>query len=159
LPFDLLQAGRRLSFCLGDLFPNLSYPVVASLNRSDLEALYRAQQQHKPGALGDNATKDFILRHVFEIAPEVIKQPSDLLRVLLRRHHQAQQIPALLEERLIQVLRQGARFEGWTLEEIILDRNAFHGFLQERWQPFIDRLAGVPTGTASANGMKYRGPL
>ena len=36
LPYDLLETGRKLSFNLGDLFPNLSYPVVASLNRSDL---------------------------------------------------------------------------------------------------------------------------
>ena len=35
LPFDLLQAGRRLSFNLGDIFPHLSYPVVAALDRSD----------------------------------------------------------------------------------------------------------------------------
>ena len=27
LPYDLLQAGRRLSFNLGDLFPSLSYSV------------------------------------------------------------------------------------------------------------------------------------
>ncbi|MBM3299151.1 MAG: BREX-3 system phosphatase PglZ, partial [Deltaproteobacteria bacterium] len=26
LPYDLLQAGRKLSFNLGDIFPNLSYP-------------------------------------------------------------------------------------------------------------------------------------
>ena len=34
LPYDLAQAGRRLSFGLGDLFPALAYPVVASLDRS-----------------------------------------------------------------------------------------------------------------------------
>ena len=82
LPFDLLQAGRRLSFNLGDIFPNLSYPVVEGLDRGDLDALYDAQKRHAPGQLGDNATKEFVLRHVFEIAPELIKQPSDLLRVL-----------------------------------------------------------------------------
>ena len=27
LPYDLLQIGRKLSFSLGDLFPNMSYPV------------------------------------------------------------------------------------------------------------------------------------
>ena len=78
LPYDLLQAGRQLSFTLGDVFPTLSYPVVAALDRSDLDVLYRAQQHQSPGALGDNASKDFILRHVFEIAPELLKQPSDL---------------------------------------------------------------------------------
>lgn len=159
LPFDLLQAGRELSFNLGDLFPNLSCPVVASLDRGDLETLYRAQQQHKPGVLGDNATKDFILRHVFEIAPELITQSSDLLRALLRRHHQAQRIPALLEQRLIHVLRQNARFEDWALEQIIADRDNFFGFLQERWQNFLDRLAGhVPTAP-DRKTMTYNGPL
>jgi hypothetical protein len=34
LPYDLLQAGRQLSFTLSDLFPTLSYPVVAALDIS-----------------------------------------------------------------------------------------------------------------------------
>ena len=84
LPEDLLQAGRRLSFSLGKIFPNLRYPIVTALDRSDLDALYEAQKRHAPGVLGDNATKEFVLRHVFEIAPELIRKPSDLLRVLLK---------------------------------------------------------------------------
>jgi hypothetical protein len=107
LPYDLLQAGRQLSFTLGEIFPTLSYPVVAALDRSNLDALYRAQQHQSAGALGDNASKDFILRHVFEIAPELLKQPADLLHVLLRRHYRGQRIPAMLDERFIQILRQG----------------------------------------------------
>ena len=62
LPFDLLHAGRKLSFNLGDIFPNLSYPVVTALDRGDLNALYAAQLRHAPGQLGDNATKEFVLR-------------------------------------------------------------------------------------------------
>ena len=48
LPYDLLQAGRQLSFNLGALFPNLSYPVVDALDRSDLDDLYEAQSGEKP---------------------------------------------------------------------------------------------------------------
>ncbi len=91
LPYDLLQAGRRLSFNLGEIFPNLSYPVVTALDRGDLDALYEAQKRHAPGVLGDNATKGFLLRHVFGISPELIRKPSDLLRVLVRRHYRGQQ--------------------------------------------------------------------
>ena len=141
LPYDLLQAGRRLSFNLGDLFPNLSYPVVAELDRGDLDALFRAQLQYTPGNMGDNATKEFALRHVFEIAPELIKQPSDLLRVLLRRHYRGRRIPAILDQRFIQVLRQNRLFEEWPLDKIISDREAFFAFLQERWPVFLDRYA------------------
>jgi hypothetical protein len=141
LPYDLLQAGRKLSFNLGDLFPKLSYPVVAALDRADLDALFDAQAKHAPGQLGDNATKEFVLRHVFEIAPELIKEPHDLLRVLLRRHYRGQRIPAILDERFIQVLRQNGLFEDWPLETIIPDREAFLAFLQERWPVFLDSLA------------------
>ncbi len=147
LPYDLLQAGRRLSFTLGDIFPNLSYPVVATLDRGDLDALYEAQKRHAPGQLGDNATKEFVLRHVFEIAPELIKQPSDLLRVLLRRHYRGQRIPADLDKRFIQLLRQNNAYDDWPLEMLVADREAFFTFLQERWPIFLDRfVAEAPDG-------------
>ncbi|MCK4788687.1 MAG: BREX-3 system phosphatase PglZ, partial [Desulfobacteraceae bacterium] len=140
LPYDLLQAGRRLSFNLGDLFPNLSYPVVAALDVQDLDPLFRAQLQHTPSSMGDNATKEFALRHVFEIAPELIKQPPDLVRVLLRRHYRGQRIPVTLDQRFIQVLKQNGLFEEWPLNEIVSDREAFFAFLQERWPIFLDCL-------------------
>lgn len=149
LPYDLLQAGRRLSFNLGEIFTNLSYPVVTALGRGDLDALYEAQKRHAPGVLGDNATKEFVLRHVFEIAPELIRKPSDLLRVLLRRHYRKQPIPAILDERFVQVLRQNDSFEGWPLEVIIPDREAFFAFLQERWPIFLDRCAAKGVRSAA----------
>jgi hypothetical protein len=149
LPYDLLQAGRRLSFNLGDIFPNLSYPVVTALDRGDLDTLYEAQKRHAPGQLGDNATKEFVLRHVFEIAPELIKQPSDLLRVLLRRHYRSQRIPIVLDERFIQLLRQRTLFDDWPLETLVSDREAFFAFLQERWPIFLDREA-----TKGASGVR-----
>ncbi len=139
LPYDLLQAGRQLSFNLGDLFPNLSYPVIATLDRGDLDALYHAQARQNPGKLGNNATKDFILRHVFEVAPELIKRSSDLLRILLRRHYQGQQVPAVLDERFMQVLRQNGSFDDWPLATILPDRQAFFDFLQKRWPRFVRR--------------------
>lgn len=161
LPFDLLQAGRRLAFDLGDLFPNLSYPVVAALDRADLEALFDAQTQYSPGRLGDNATKDFVLLHVFSVAPELMKQPSDLLRFLLRRHHQALRIPSLLDDRLVDVLFQNKQFSGWPLKQIVSDREAFFAFLQERWPIFLDRLvageAAVRKDTATYH-LEFPGP-
>ena len=164
LPYDLLQAGRRLYFNLGEIFPNLSYPVVAALDRGDLDALFRAQLQHMPGNMGDNATKEFALRHVFEIAPELIKQPSDLLRVLLRRHYRGQRIPAILDQRFIQVFRQNGLFEEWPLDKIVSDREAFFAFLQERWPAFLDRMVAPEQPRTvmedkAVYGLQYSGPL
>ncbi|MBM3298490.1 MAG: BREX-3 system phosphatase PglZ [Deltaproteobacteria bacterium] len=139
LPYDLLKAGRKLHFNLGEIFPNLSYPVVTTLDRGDLDALYEAQKRYAPGQLGENATKEFVLRHVFEIAPELVKQPSDLMRILLRRHYRGQRIPADLDGRFIQLLRQSSVFDDWPLETLAADREAFFAFLQERWPIFLDR--------------------
>ncbi len=139
LPYDMLQTGQQISFSLGNLFPNLSYAVVNALDRSDFDDLYQAQIQYKPKNLGDNATKDFVLRHVFDIYPELIKQVSDLLLILLRRHDRGQRIPAILDERLIQILREHQLFSTFPLETIIPDRQAFFAFLQERWSDFVRR--------------------
>ena len=142
LPYDLLHAGRRLSFSLGELFPGLSYPVVASLDQGDLATLHRAWKQEGTDRLGDDATKDFALLHVFQIAPALIRQPADLLRVLLRRHHRGERLPRILDDRLIHLLRRSGAFDSWPLEAIVPDRDAFFSFLQERWPLFLDRLAG-----------------
>ena len=137
LPYDLLQAGRKLSFNLGDLFPNLSYPVIEKLDRSLLDALFEAQRKSPLDRMGDNATKDYILRHVFGIAAELIANEVDLLRALLRLHYGKLQIPLMLAERLIQVLESHDAIKTWPLSEIVLDDEAFFAFLQERWPLFL----------------------
>ena len=143
LPYDLLQAGRKLPFNLGGLFPNLSYPVIEKLDRSLLDALFEAQRKSSPDRMGDNATKDFILRHVFGIAAELIANEVELLRALLRLHYGKLQIPLMLAERLIQVLKGHDGFKDWPLAEIVPDDEAFFAFLQERWPLFLSRLGSA----------------
>ena len=149
LPYDLLRAGRKLSFNLGELFPNLSYPVIEKLDRSLLDALYNAQRKSSFDRMGDNATKDFILRHVFGIAAELITNEVELLRALLRLHYGNIQIPHALAERFVQVLRGHGGFSTWPLDEIVPDDEAFFAFLQERWPVFLSRPGIMPLHTSS----------
>lgn len=141
LPYDLLRAGRKLSFGLASLFPYLSYPVVAELGKPELDALYEARSVHAPDRLGENATRDFVLQYVFGVVPALIKTQSDLLRVLLRRHYKEWDVSETLDERLVDLLRRSRRFKDWPLEEIVPSRVVFLSFLQERWPIFLDRLA------------------
>lgn len=144
LPYDLLQAGRQLSVSLGDLFPNLSLRIVGALDRSDLDALYEAQSRERlTGRLGDNRTSSFVLRHVFNVDPDTIRDDVSLLRFLLERHHKRLRIPEVLEDYLVSKLTEGGRFGEWPLDLLVRDREAFFAFLQERWPVFLDRLAGV----------------
>ena len=160
LPYDLLQAGRKLSFSLGDLFPNMSYPVVEQLDRSLLDSLFDAQKKTSPDRMGDNATKDFILRHVFGVAAELISTEVELLRFLLRLHYGNTAIPAMLACRLIEVFENNGSFKGWSLSQIIPDAEPFFGFIQERWPIFLETLEkpNQVKEDSSAYGLKVEGP-
>lgn len=162
LPYDLIQAGRSLSFHLGELFPWLSLPVVGALDRSDLDALYEAQARERlDRPLSRRQTEAFVLRHVFGIAPETIRSTSDLLRFLLERHYKGMRIPASLDERLVSDLRENAAFRDWPLEVILPDREGFFRFVQERWPMFLNRIAArSDTGkeTRATYGLEFSGP-
>lgn len=159
LPYDLLGAGRKLSFNMGDLFPNMSYPVIEQLDRSLLDSLFEAQCKSLPDRMGDNATKDYILRHVFGIAAELIVNDVELLRTLLRLHYGNLQLPLMLSERLIHVLKDHQGFKDWPLSEIIPDAEAFFYFLQERWPLFLSRQGkeNLVQEETSGYGLKYPG--
>ncbi len=159
LPYDLLGAGRKLSFNMGDLFPNMSYPVIEQLDRNLLDSLFEAQCKSLPDRMGDNATKDYILRHVFGIAAELIVNDVELLRTLLRLHYGNLQLPLMLSERLIHVLKDHQGFKDWPLSEIIPDAEAFFYFLQERWPLFISRQGkeNLVQEETSGYGLKYPG--
>ncbi len=144
LPFDVLLIARRLSFGLADLFSQFSYSTLRAVDPQYLDMLYEAQGRFNPGVLGENATKDFVLRHVFAIAAELIKSDSDLLRTLLRRHYRPQLMSSVFVDRLVLVLRQSGRFEGWPLAELLTDRSLFLAFLQERWPTFLSRFGQIP---------------
>ncbi len=150
IPYDLLEdaraSGRVLSFSLVEVFPSLAPNVVAELDPVHFDALSEAVSTVAPGTMGANATRDFVLRHVFGIAPELIKKPADLLRVLLRRHYRSQVLPPSLDARFIELLLQQRAWRQWPLERIVPDRKAFLSFLQERWPHFLlaKGLAPVP---------------
>lgn len=160
LPYDLLQAGRKLAFNLGNIFPNLSYPIIEKLDRSLLDALYDAQCKFRPDRMGDNATKDFILRYVFGITTGLIGSDTALLHALLHLHYGKRQLPLMLAERLIQILTDHNEFKNWPLSEIVPDAEAFFAFLQERWPLFLSMIGNSnhEQENSPEYGLKYAGP-
>ena len=129
LPFDLLQLSHRVSLRLQHLFPALGHSVLAAIDPADRAVLYTTVEKLQPGPLGDEATKDFALRHVYGVAPEAIVEPHDLLRVLLRLHYAQRRIPRVIGERLVAVLRRSASFSDWPLDAIVHGRAAFFRLL------------------------------
>ena len=151
LPFDLLEQAKRdrrlLSFSLAELFPSLAPHVLSELDRGDLDAVSAAQQLFKPEPLGENATRDFLLRHVFRLDPAQIQDDAELLRALLRRHYSGKIIPKSLDDRLIHLLRSTDRWQEWPLDQIVPSRCKFPGV-------FAGKVADIRASAPSLAGKR-----
>ena len=140
LPFDLLKAGRHLSFALHQLFPKLNYPVVAGLDRIYLDAVDEAYQKHDGVQLTERETKEFVLMHCFGIVPKLIKNSVDLLKLLLSLHSRRAYLPDFLSEHLLESLTNDVTFPSWPLSDIFSSREEFLRFLQDEWKLYLDSV-------------------
>jgi hypothetical protein len=166
LPSDVLGGARQLSFHLKEIFPKLSYTVVSKLDKMYFDDLFTAHEKHAHQAMGEALTKEFVLKHVFGTVPEVISSASDLLRLLLQRHYRQMDVPRLLDEHLISILRANPIFARWPLAAIVPNRAAFWQFLQERWPLFVEKAVSDLSPTqweehiaAEGAAMTYPGAL
>ncbi|KAA5538599.1 BREX-3 system phosphatase PglZ [Roseiconus nitratireducens] len=137
LPFDLLKAGRQLSFALHQLFPKLNYPVIAGLDRTYLDAVDESYQRHDGDQLTERETKEFVLMHCFGIVPKLVKTPVDLLKLLLSLHSRKVFLPEFLSDHLLNSLQEDKAFSKWPLEDVFSSREAFLRFLQEEWKLYL----------------------
>jgi hypothetical protein len=112
LPWDYLRLGRPVSLSLANLFPKLSYVVVCKIGAEHYEALFTAQSKHASQTLGESASKEFILTHIFRISPHLISRPEDLWRELLRLHFRDAALPLILADHVAHVLGDHPAFFG-----------------------------------------------
>jgi len=151
LPWDYLRQARRISLSLANLFPRLSYPVVRQVGAEHHEALFAAQAKHASQALGESATKEFVLTHIFKISPHLISRPEDLWRELLRLHYRDSSLPPVLADHVAHVLGDHAAFKDLPISELFASKSAMLRTVQDAWYRYLSRLgltgtrAGEPT--------------
>ena len=145
LPWDYLRQGHRVSLSLGTLFPRLSYPVVRLLDSTMRPALFEAQAHHARQDLGEIATKEFVLTHLFGISPHLVKSPPALWRELLRLHFGEAALPQVLAQYLGEVIGRHPGFEGLPVTEWFANKATALRVVQNAWYRHLNRL-GI-TGT------------
>lgn len=155
LPYDVLSAGRPRTIGLASLFPTLSPSVIAALDRGDLDLLGTGGSSPGAAPLGDTATKEFVLSHVFGADATRVRNPTDLLELLLRLHSSGRHLPAIVAEHMVGQLRRKGSFADWPLESLLANRDDFYAFLQERWPIFLHRLAGGKPETLGEEALPY----
>jgi hypothetical protein len=145
LPWDYLRQARTLSLSLAELLPRLRYAVVSQLDSEMLPALFEAQERYAHQPLGEAATKEFVLMHLFRISPHLITRPEDFWRELLRLHYRDSALPPVLAQHVGQVLGEHSDFNGMPIAELFAHKSLTLRVVQEAWFRYLAKL-GV-TGT------------
>ena len=148
LPWDYLRQARTVSLSLADLFPKLSYTVVRQIGAEYLEQLFEAQSKHASQPIGEAATKEFVLMHIFRISPHLITRPEDLWRELLRLHYRDGDLPQVLASHVAYVLADHDAFKGLPLAELFSSKSVLLRVVQDAWYRYLAQrgIAGMRTG-------------
>ncbi|MCP5511448.1 MAG: BREX-3 system phosphatase PglZ [Leptospiraceae bacterium] len=158
LPYDLLQTGRKLTYSLGSIFPNLSYRVISILDKSLLDLLFDAQSRNPPKTLGDQSTCDYILKSVYQIDANRISDELELLKLLFSIHYKSIQFPNLIREWLLSQLENKLFLSSWPIRLLLSESNAFWEFIQERWPIFLENY-GQDNNSDNTYNLKHSGPI
>jgi hypothetical protein len=137
LPWDYLRQARRVSLSLANLFPRLSYSVVRQIGAEHHEALFAAQAKHAAQALGESATKEFILTHIFKVSPHLISRSEDLWRELLRLHYRDAALPLVLAEHVAHVLGDQVAFKDLPISELFASKSTLLRVVQDAWFRYL----------------------
>ncbi|MEW5891118.1 MAG: BREX-3 system phosphatase PglZ [Pseudomonadota bacterium] len=155
LPWDYLRQARKLSLSLAELFPKLSYAVVRQLGSEMLPALFEAQARHAHQSLGEAATKEFVLTHIFRISPHLITRPEDFWRELLRLHYREAALPLVLAQHMGQVVGEHNAFKGMPIAELFAHKSITLRVVQEAWFRYLTKLGVTGTRTGEPTPPDY----
>lgn len=160
VPFDVLAraraAQREFQFSVPELFPSLAPASLDDLDPAWFDRLYQAVRRRPPeSSRGLNASRDFLLRELFELDTEKIDRAAEVLTGLCRLHLYRQELPDSLAEHLVRRMEGLEPARHWPVEEMVRDRKAFFAFLQEQWPAFVERLA---SGQVSEGAGMYGTP-
>ncbi len=151
LPWDYLRQARTVHLSLANLFPRLSYGVVRQIAAGHRDALFEAHGKYAPQSLGDAATKDFILTHIFRFGPHLISRTEDLWRELLRLHGQDAALPAVLAVHLDVILRAQPQFKGLSVRQLLASQGALPRVVQDGWARYLKARGITDTRIAESS--------
>ncbi|CAK3386501.1 BREX-3 system phosphatase PglZ [Vibrio crassostreae] len=141
IPYDIESSAKRVDFDISEVLTELDASVLRSLSPKDYEQLQSAVKSYGAHKLNRNASLDFVLRHIYKIAPEIIQSETDLVRLLIRKHYLGIEMPLVFEVRLIETLQVREQFSRWDFSRIVPDRTEFFALLQQQWSLHLQRKA------------------
>ncbi len=143
LPYDLWQQGQHITLALHELFPRLDSYHVGLLRGPARRRLAEAYQARPPARyLSPVETQDYLLREVFDAAPERLDRPASLLLWLDAFHKAGQPMGFGLIQRLLAHLQGNPAYAGWPLSGMLLSGENYREFVRDAWQREVGHFLG-----------------
>ena len=140
IPFDISSNAININFHINEIIPELEVETLRSISPVYFQPLKQAISSYRPGKLGRIASLDFLLRHIFKIAPEIIQTEVDLVRLLIQKHYLSGEMPEAIEQRLIALLKLNDTFNVWDFDRLLPSKTEFFEFLQIQWGLYLQTL-------------------
>lgn len=135
-PYEYIKGNFSTKIDISTIFPKFSAPILRSMNREDLDALFTVHAQYQ-GSSSNKDTLEYIVKHLYKISYEIIDSEVELYKFLLFLHYRKKEIPQVVQEFLIEKLNQCKVFHTLPVEKLISSARSFYVFLEDQWANFV----------------------
>lgn len=142
IPYDIKTRCFYVQLSLREVFPKLSYAVIKELYNEVLERLYNAYKNYSGSILGDKGTKDFILKNVYGIIPEVLTDFQLLVKTFIPLYYKGEELPKLIADYAAEAISSNSQLKQYPIRTIVAGKGLFFHFIQEQWEAYIKQLNG-----------------
>lgn len=137
LPWDYLRHARRVDLSLADLMPKLNASVIRQIDSSDLERLFVAHNSHASQVLGESMTKEFLLTHLFEVNPHLMRKPETFWREAFGLLYRGVVLPPVLAQYVAKILTDTV-LGSLPVEGLLSSKSAMARTVQAAWGRFLE---------------------
>ena len=136
LPWDYLRHARRVDLSLADLMPKLNANVIRQIDSTDLESLFAAHNSHASQVLGESMTKEFLLTHLFEVNPHLMRKPETFWREAFGLLYRGVVLPPVLAQYVAKILTDTV-LGSLPVEGLLSSKSAMARTVQAAWSRFL----------------------
>lgn len=142
IPYDMLQLARFVEASLYRFVPKLSPVAMGDVPREHLGRVITAVSTYTGPQMGEQATRDFLLREVYGVVPASLSRSDAYAEYLLRRHYSGEVLPESLDRMLASQIAPQLDL-GADIFALLRSPDAFYGWLQSDWTGYVRARTGL----------------
>lgn len=147
IPYDIRSKCFFVQLTLREIFPKLSYTVIKELYNEVFDKLFKVYTHYNGPKLGDKGTKDFILKNVYGVIPEVIGDFQHLVKIFIPLYYRGEELPRLIADYAVEVIGSNGQLKQYPVKTVVNGKGTFFHFIQEQWESYIRHTNGEDVDT------------